>query len=764
MPCSPNDISIPSPTGPSGSPIPAVGIPFALNIPSLFPPIPAGFPEDLLDLFNNFQFLIPPGILKPSLNPNFSKDIFDTILSMLDQFFPFLMLYKFFLPILNLIICIIEVLCALMNPFALISAINNLFNNCIPAFLNLFPIFALVIMIISLLKLLLALIEYLISQILKLVQDVLRNINALVKAFQDADANAVLAIAQKLGALLCSFQNLFVLLSIFNVIIEVIQDILRLSFAIPPCGDSQSGSTSGCCSTTTCPEIIKNQYTNLTGTLQYLPEAGIKTNQEPIPFFGDTTFDLRTESWQIYDLQQTIPQAFINIINAYDIPSSVNPKPIFFPTDSTYNASTPPNQAPYTLDLRLYYNPTSWHRTGAPRYIRLNSCIVQFAPTSSLKIYDNSDETISNGVFYIVGGAGYEDDNSTILTGFAADGVTPISSQATLENFLHMPAEFVYNPTSDILQSTDGYTFQDATYTFNPNVEVLFNKQIATLGCIPSISFTRTFVNTVLYGDIGLKTVQLSGLLGVTSGTSSNANNGGGTGASSLPSGVPGVGNTTFPDPNAALACLTDALNGLRTNLTAAGVAQFQASTTACLNQLASDTNSALSSLVSIGFNPCQSNLSRTPQVQFTSRTIQVTVDLNDNNGIPLTAGLPASVGDDLASRLTPYISFGVITPFAFDGYQSFNAQISSTTPGSGQISVAFDNQILCTNLVSPDPTVAPVHTLQALDYQFIYTPSGTVIPVPSSGAGDTSDGAQPRRDEGDISRDGTSGGSRTGA
>src|SRR5208283_1165031 len=152
MPCSPNDVSIPAPKGPSGTPIPGVGIPYALNTPRLAS-IPPGFPEDLLDLFNSYQFLVPPGAIKPSLNPNFSKDIFDTILSMLDQFFPFLMLYKFFLPILNLIICIIEVLCALMNPFALISAINRLFTQCIPAFLNLFPIFALVIMIVSLLLL-----------------------------------------------------------------------------------------------------------------------------------------------------------------------------------------------------------------------------------------------------------------------------------------------------------------------------------------------------------------------------------------------------------------------------------------------------------------------------------------------------------------------------------------------------------------------------------------------------------------------------------
>src|SRR5271154_5606252 len=272
-PCNPNSISFPTPIVPSGPPIPGVGIPFALQTPNISP-FPPNFPEDLLELFNSLQFLIPPGAIKPQLNPNFGKDVFDGITKMLDQFFPFLMLYKFFLPVLNLIVCIIEVLCALMNPFALTSAINRLFNQCIPEFLNMFPVFALVIMIISLLLLLLQFIEYLIAKIEKLVQDILRNINALIKSFQDADSNTIMAAAQKLGALLCQFQNLFVLLAVFNVIIDIIKDMLRLAFPIPPCENS---SNSGCCSPTTCPSFVQTQYTNTTGVFQYLNQASFQT-------------------------------------------------------------------------------------------------------------------------------------------------------------------------------------------------------------------------------------------------------------------------------------------------------------------------------------------------------------------------------------------------------------------------------------------------------------------------------------------------------
>lgn len=732
-PCNPNSVSFPTPTVPSGPPIPGVGRPFALQTPNISP-FPPNFPEDLLELFNTLQFLIPPGAIKPQLNPNFGKDVFDGITKMLDQFFPFLMLYKFFLPILNLIICIIEVLCALMNPFALISAINRLFSQCIPEFLNMFPVFALIIMIISLLLLLLQLIEYIINKVVALVQDVMRNINALIVSFQDADSLAVMAAAQKLGTLLCQFQNLFVLFAIFNVIIEIIRDILKLAFSIPPCGSS---SNSGCCSPITCPAFVQTQYTNTTGVFQYLNEASVQTTSyaHPSPFVPNTNFVLRNESWQLYDPDQTIAQAFSNIYDAYDIPSNVNPKPVFFPTDSVYTATTPVSKAPYTLDLRVFYNPTSWHLPftpftprppSTPRFIRFTNCIMEFVPTPNLENWANVNVPHPTGVIYLVGGAGYEDDGTTILHGFASDGVTPIAAQATLENFIHMDGYFVYNdpllpPIYQVspLHSTDGYVFSDATYTFKPNLEVLLNKQLVTLGCEPSITLNRAFVNTVMYGSVGLQTTALTNL----------------------------VNSNTFPDPNAALNCLSAAVSGLRSNLTAAGVAQFQATTMACLNTLQNNTNNTLASLVGIGFNPCLSTLALDPTPQFTNQTITVTVNLNENNGIPLTQGYPASSGAAVAAGITPYITFGKISPFTYDGYQSFTAEISSPIQGSGQIMVAYENQVLCTNTLSADPTVPPTHTLQTLDYQFVFVPA---YATPSTGGTE----GQPRRDAGDVSRD----------
>lgn len=701
-PCSPNDVSIPSPSGPSGPAVPPFGVPFS-SPPTSHIPFPSGFPEDLLNILNSLQMIIPPGTLKPALNPNFGKDIFDGIMKLLDQFMPFLMLYKFFLPVLNLIICIIEVLCSLMNPFALISAINKLFTQCIPEFLNLFPMFALIIMIISLLLLLLQLILYIIDQLAKFITALLKNISALTIAFQTANATSVSAIAKKLASLLCIFQNIFVLLAFFGIIIDVFKELLQLIFSIPPC---EGGNDSTCCSPNTCPAIVQTEYTNTTGILQYLPEVGVSV----VPGFNA---DIRSESWQLYDPSQTIPQQFWNIVDGYDVTQT--PKPVFFPTDASYSATTSPQQVAYTVDLRLLYNPAPWNRPGAQEYIRFKDCIVLFAPTQDLKTYNNGEQFVQNGVFFLAGGAGYLDDGVTVLNGFASDGYTPISDQATLGNFLHKPASFSLFPSLN----PDGYTFSNMQYTFKPNLPVLLQKNLVTLGCQPSVALNKAFVNNVLFSNLAIQVAELQAL--------------------------------KLPDPAAAEQCLLAAVSALRSNMTVEGVATFQATTDLCLSGLQTDTENALGSLIGIGFNPCKSNFTLSPPTQFTTQPIIVTVNLNENNGLPITTGIPADLGAKLADQIKAYQTFGDISRFAYDGYQAFTAKLTSKETGSGSIQIAFQNQILCTNTIPTDGS-APVHTLQSLDYEFVFVPSS-----PMTGEGDSL--GVPRRDAGDLSRDSSGGG-----
>lgn len=724
MPCSPNDVNIPIPVGPSGPPLPGFGIPFSLDAPNLSP-FPDGFPEDLLDLLNRLQFLIPPGVLKPQLNPNFGKDVFDAIMKLMDQFLPFLMLYKFFLPVLNLIICIIEVLCAIPNPFKLPKALNRLFSVCLPEFLNLFPIFALIIMIISLLLLLLALIEYIVAQILKFVKALLRNINALVKAFQNGSSSSVLAIAKKLGSLLCIFQNLFVLLALFDLVIGIFRDMLSKVFAIPPCDDGDNGNDDKCCTTDVCPAIIKNgNYTRSTGTLQYVNQVGLDASGiAGLPAAFAALFSnlsaVRSESWQLFDINQEQAQQFINITHAFDVPDTTNPFPIFFPTDGNYTATTAPTQSAYTINLRFFYDPILWGRTGVARYVQINNCIMLQAPTSNLKDFQNGSVSEPTGVVFIAGGLGYEDDGVTVLTGFATDGVTPITDQATLNNFLHQAAINLPPDSPPIYPAA--VDLVNLQYTFAPNLPVLINKNLITLGCLPDVALNRSFVNTVLAGNINLNTALLNNLINSTGSTN-------------------GVTNV-FPNPGAAQECLSVALSALRSNLTVAGVAEFQATATVCLNKLQSDTSSALGSIIGIGTDPCSSTFSVSAGSQFTTQPITISVTLNENSGSNVAVSLPSSVADSIASQLKVYPTFGTATPFAYDGYGTFTSEITSGQSGSGQAMVSFNNNILCANDLTTSP---PVHTLQTIDYSFVYTSQ------PALG--------EPRRDPTDISNDGSNG------
>ena len=125
MPCSP--ITASPPVGPSLPPN-IFGSPFSPGPGSNPFPIPSGFPEDLVDLYEELFMVYPVGIIKPLLRESYDRSLLDGISYLIDQVLPFLMIYKLFLPMLNIIICIIEILCSIPNPFKMIAKIRQLFR------------------------------------------------------------------------------------------------------------------------------------------------------------------------------------------------------------------------------------------------------------------------------------------------------------------------------------------------------------------------------------------------------------------------------------------------------------------------------------------------------------------------------------------------------------------------------------------------------------------------------------------------------------
>lgn len=710
MPCYDSDLNIDNIDQPSGIAIPNFGVP-SMAGPDIGDLLPKGMPEDLLELMNRLALLLPSNVLKPQLAFNQGKDVYDAIMKLIDQFMPFLSVYKFFLPILEMIICIIEVLCALVNPIKLIAKLKRLFRICIPQLMTLIPALAFIVMLLSLLFLILELINYLIERILQLVDLLLRNIIGLIKAFQYANEVGVLAIVQKLSEILCGFQNMFVLFEIFKTIIDVIKEILKLIFRIPPCSDSDDESP--CCDPEVCPSFIKDNEEIIrgTGSLQYFNrvslDAGLTSVIPSLPT-GFLTTDTRSESWQFFDPQAPQDKEIYNITHAFDLPAGVNT--IFFPTDSTYTAKTPFDQAPYTIDLRLPYNPVQWNRADnlGSRFIRIKNCIVLSAPDQTLSLYDNSTQNIPTGVISIQGGLVYEDD-----------GRTPIllnDKQATLNTFIHMNDQISTVPIT--LEPTDGYQFTNFEYTFKINHGILLGKSLITLGCIPSVSFDRNFINTVYGGPAQANGPQLSAL----------------------------VNSDSFPDLGAAQQCLTNALTGLQNNISVAGVADFQASVMSCLDKLKNDATDAIGKLIDLGFDPYKSTFTINPDVQFTTRTIDVQVALNESSGQSLTSGMPSDSAADLAKKIKPIITFGQISNFSYDGSRFFNAKLSSKKAGIGTIKMTFDGKTFGNVIIPNDGNIPPSIEDIELPYSFVFSPAKTPV---STGEVDT-DG-QPRRDESDT-------------
>lgn len=679
---------------------------FAPTLPALNFPFPTVPLADLQDLFNTISLIVPPGTIKPSFEPDFLNDVYGAVNDLLGRFMPFLMLYKFFLPVLNLILCIIEVLCALLNPFKLPGAISRLFRQCIPEFLALFPFFALIIMIVSLLLLMLTLLEYLLQRILTIIEIIIADITALGRATARMETDSIIAIVAKIGNLLCFLSDQFVIFGAILIIIQVIKAILSLSFKIPPC-DSSDGSSSGCCTPDVCPDFIKNNdtITSNTGNFLYLREVGIDSGLQLPVGFPPIVSVIREESWQFYDPNLSQSQEFYNITHAYDLPTGNNT--VFFPAGASYTTTTSPSSTPYTIDFRFFYNPTVFGIVDpkGPRYLRAVNVIVQAPPTNGVLNWDNQFVAPFNGTLNLVGGVMEEDDGTPILN---SQGRT-----IPLNTFIHMPVN-----NSGVLVN-DGYLFEDLTYTFNINHEVLVGEALITVGCIPEVALNRDFINTTIGAQFNLNGQALS--------------------------------NLVLPDVAGAQACLQNAINQFSQGISIESTNAFQANITSCLTNLQDQTNSALVQAIGAGYDQYTSTFTLNPNLQFTTQSIQVSVTLNESSGQNMAANLPATVGEQLAENVSANITFGTITSFSYDGYSLFIADITSNSPGSGTIKVAFDNKFISVLNNPTDITQTPSVTVTELPYTFIGT-SNIHSGQPSSGEKES---GLPRRNEGDIAREG---------
>jgi hypothetical protein len=234
------------------------------------------------------QYVVPGGTsLQGYSEPSMTESMGSAINSMLTVLAPVISAYGLILPILGVIRGIIEVLCAMMNPFAVVKAIIRLFKKWLPPFISLYPPLAGVIIIISTIKAILAIVFFILTVVLPTLQLIIANIKTLANAFGgDANQQTRDAGKEKLTTMLAELLNQTGVMGALLPLLEIIMLILNLVSGLPckkgksrkaDCDSSSlvkvktkhncDDNDASCCDNKTCPPELRRGAIKGRGTL-----------------------------------------------------------------------------------------------------------------------------------------------------------------------------------------------------------------------------------------------------------------------------------------------------------------------------------------------------------------------------------------------------------------------------------------------------------------------------------------------------------------
>lgn len=787
MPCQVSDISV-DVAAPPGPGIPGFGPPFSpIQIPLPDLDLPTDLLEDILELMRRLGALFPSSLFKPNLD-SMMKNILDFISSILDQIAPFLSFYNFIMALLNLIVCIIEVLCAIPNPFAVAEKLRVLFAECLPPFLNLFPWLALIAMILALLLLILALIEYIIRTIIAIIEQIIRNIILLTEGLTLQDAESTLGAAQKIASLLCLIESILAILIALAAIIAIIQALAKFA-GIGICDDNDD---TGCCPPDICPEFIKlNEEIQVTsGTMVYHRKIGADLSAAGLPpalldILGGS-IALRPERWQIYE-NDLDPQYPIGLIITPSLPIFFGSQ-IFYPEQS-FAADTPPTRAAYTVDLTMNVNPSLFGLAvlGDARNFVIKDCIVVRKPifgvrqwnevfipglgggTGTLeieggKVFESDGETpvslsasepgtlarsygrlsvtlpnaVSEVTSVVRDSDGKDIWNTDLSDGFVVENIVALPSDAedddnlgavgqtvvvTFENQLTLN-DFIHEDDlvdDDFPLVDDGYVFEDIEFVWKPQHSALAGFGLITVGCFPGVSVEKAVQNAAIFAE-GIEPI-----------------------ADRVPN-LDGLADAM----NTALDCSQNAINKFRGGINLGTTEVFRNEILDCLNDLNDEVVETFCQAFAEGISTLKSEFSIDNDVQFVTRPINVTIILRDGGGTNIGTGLPTECLRDLLgdgyepSSLVGNVTFGQISDVEYDRDNAqFTAQITSGSPGRGELTVLYNGQPLSELVTGVDLDNPSSIVERVLTYEFI------------SDAPDIS-GDEQRRGRDDVAGDGT--------
>jgi hypothetical protein len=272
----------------------------APHIPILFPlPQNGGIPQTYAELNRSMSCTCQAGaIIKPSIPPIPGFNLGDIIADQSKLLAALAAGYGMLAVVMKLVSCIIDVLCALVNPFAVIAALIRLFGSCLPDFILLLPQLAIPAMILCVIKIILAIVTYVVTVIIPLLQDVIANVQDLIEAMATGNEQAAQAVAFKIVSILKELMNVVGILAALDAVLAMVKALLGLGIGIP-CGGG--GGSCGGCGDDQCPPVFENRTLSGTdgvltatamfggGSLEYLVDFASAAHKENFlalaPFF-----------------------------------------------------------------------------------------------------------------------------------------------------------------------------------------------------------------------------------------------------------------------------------------------------------------------------------------------------------------------------------------------------------------------------------------------------------------------------------------------
>jgi len=241
----------------------------APNLPAQFPlPSNGGQPMTYAELLRQLSCVCTAGVqIKPTVPPSAAIDLGDVIADFSKYLTAFTAPYSVLTIVMQVIACIIDVLCAIPNPFAIVRAMIRLFGTCIPEFVLIFPQFAIPAKVLCVLKVIIAILRFVLEVIVPLIEDLIQNIEILKAAIEDGNEDAKAAAVFKIIQHIKEMYNIVEIIAALEALIIMIKALISAGISIP-CGGS-GGSCSGC-GDDQCPSVIKQYAIDGTDGIMYI--------------------------------------------------------------------------------------------------------------------------------------------------------------------------------------------------------------------------------------------------------------------------------------------------------------------------------------------------------------------------------------------------------------------------------------------------------------------------------------------------------------